>query len=69
MTKDATIKKSIEIKNPKEDMNTTNYLHWFDENKLQKILAIIDSNKFNHKNKIGKFKYIDIKDLINKKNY
>ena len=31
---------------------------------LTKTLAIIDSNKFNHKNKIGKFKYIDIKDLI-----
>ena len=31
---------------------------------LTKILAIIDINKFNHKNKIGKFKYIDIKDLI-----
>ena len=24
-----------------------------------------DSNKFNHKNKIGEFKYIDIKDLVN----
>ena len=32
---------------------------------LTKILAIIDSNKFNHKNKIGKCKYIDIKDLVN----
>ena len=29
------------------------------------ILAIIDSNKFSHKNKIGKFKYIGIKDLVN----
>ena len=29
------------------------------------MLATIDSNKFNHKNKIGKFKYIDIKDLVN----
>ena len=28
--------------------------------------AIIDSNKFNYKNKIGEFKYIDIKDLVNK---
>ena len=27
--------------------------------------AIIDSNKFNYKNKIGEFKYIDIKDLVN----
>ena len=30
------------------------------------ILAIIDSNKFDYKNKIGVFKYIDIKDLVNK---
>ena len=30
------------------------------------MLAIIDSNKFNYKNKIGEFKYIDIRDLINK---
>ena len=29
------------------------------------MLATIDSNKFNYKNKIGKFKYIDIKDLVN----
>ena len=29
------------------------------------MLAIIDSNKFGHKNKIGEFKYIDIKDLVN----
>ena len=27
--------------------------------------AIIDSNKFNFRNKIGEFKYIDIKDLVN----
>ena len=37
---------------------------WFDKNKFKKILAIVSSNKFNHKNKIGKFKYNDIKDLI-----
>ena len=28
-------------------------------------LAIVDSNKFNYKNKIGEFKYINIKDLVN----
>ena len=32
----------------------------------KKILAIADSNKFNYKNKIGKLKYKDIYDLINK---
>ena len=36
-----------------------------DKNKFKEILTIIDSNKFSHKNKIGDFKYIDIKDLVN----
>ena len=36
-----------------------------DKNKFKEILTIIDSNKFNYKNKIGEFKYIDIKDLVN----
>ena len=29
------------------------------------MLAIIDGNKFNYKNKIGEFKYIEIKHLVN----
>ena len=29
------------------------------------MLATIESNKFNYKNKIGEFKYIDINDLVN----
>ena len=72
VVKDATIKESIEkplqIKSLKEDKNTTDYYpNWFDRNKFEKILAIIDSNKFNYKNKIGEFKhiYIGIKDLVN----
>ena len=36
-----------------------------DKNKFKEILTTIDSNKFSHKNEIGKFKYIDIKDLVN----
>ena len=36
-----------------------------DKNKFKKILTLIASNKFGHKNKIGNFKYIDIKDLVN----
>ena len=32
---------------------------------FKKILAIIDSNRFNYKNEIGEFNYIDIKDLVN----
>ena len=51
---------------PKEDKNTIDYYpNWFDRNKFKNVLAIIDSNKFNYKNKIGEFKYIDIKDLVN----
>ena len=70
VVKDAKIKESIEkpkeIKSPEEDKNTTDsYPNWFDKNKFKNILAIIDSNKFNYKNKIGEFKYIDIKDLVN----
>ena len=29
------------------------------------MLVITDSSKFNYKNKIGEFAYIDIKDLVN----
>ena len=70
VVKDAEIKESIEkpieIKSPEEDKNTTDYdPNWFDKNKFKKMLAIIDSNKFNYKNKIGEFKYIGIKDLAN----
>ena len=36
-----------------------------DKNKFKEILTITDSSKFNYKNKIGEFKYIDIKDLVN----
>ena len=51
---------------PKEDKNTTDkYANWFDRNKFENILAIIDSSKFNYKNKIGEFNYIDIRDLVN----
>ena len=66
VVKDAEIKESIEkpieIKSPEEDKNTTD---WFDRNKFKEILAIIDSNKFNYRNKIGEFKYIGIRDLVN----
>ena len=43
---------------------TDSYPNWSDKNKFTNILAIIDSNKFGCKNKIGEFKYIDIKDLV-----
>ena len=56
------IEKPIEIKSHEEDKNTTD---WFDRNKFKEILAIIDSNKFNYRNKIGEFKYINNRDLVN----
>ena len=56
--KDATIKESIkkpiEIKSLKEDKNTADYYpNWFDRNKFEETLAVIESNKFNYKSKIG----------------
>ena len=49
----------------KEELKEINNLNWFDKNKFKEILAIIDSNKFNYRNKIGEFKYIGIRDLVN----
>ena len=49
----------------KEEPKEIKSLNWFDKNKFKEILAIIDSNKFNYRNKIGEFKYIDIRDLVN----
>ena len=49
----------------KEEPKEIKSLNWFDKNKFKEILGIIDSNKFNYKNKIGEFKYIIIKDLVN----
>ena len=39
-------------------------INWFDKKKLRKISAIVNNNKFNHKTKIGKFKYTDIKSMV-----
>ena len=54
-------KKNIIKEEPKEIKS----LNWIDKNKFKEILAIIDSNKFRYKNKIGEFKYDKIKDLVN----
>ena len=48
--------------NPKKDEDTTD---WYDKNKFNKILTAIDSNGFNHKNKIGNLKFHDISNLVN----
>ena len=53
------------MKSPKDKNTTDYYPNWFDKNKFKKMVAIIDSNKFSFKNKIGELKYIDIKDLVN----
>ena len=55
-------KELIKTISPKNDENTT---YWYDKNKFNEILTTIDSNNFNHKNKIGKIKFNDINDLIN----
>ena len=45
-------------------LNNKSTTNWYDKNKFNKILTTIDSNNFNHKNKIGKFKFNDINNLI-----
>ena len=40
-------------------------INWYDKNKFNEILTTIESNKFNHKSKVSKFKFNDINDLMN----
>ena len=49
--------KKDKVKEEPKEMKSPN---WFDKNKFKEILAIIDSNQFNFKNKIGKFGLIKI---------
>ena len=46
-------------------LNNKSTTNWYDKNKFNEILTTIDNNNFNHKNKIGKFKFNDINNLIN----
>ena len=46
-------------------LNNKRTTDWYVKNKFNKILSTIDSNKFNHKNKIGKFKFNNINYLVN----
>ena len=58
----------LQLKNKKKKIKIREniILIGFYKNKFKKILVIIiDSKTFGHKNKIGKFKYIYIKDLVN----
>ena len=50
----------------KEEPKEIKSFNWFDKYKFKDTLAIIDSNEFSYKNKIGEFKYDNIKDLVNK---
>ena len=56
-------KKSINKPDNKEV--NSNITSWYDIDKFNKILATIDNNNFNQKNKVGKFKFSDINGLIN----
>ena len=55
------------IENLKEtfDLNDKSTTSWYDKNKFNKILTTISNKNFNHKNKIGNFKFNDINNLIN----
>ena len=54
----------LDNKSINKEVNS-NSTSWYDTDKFNNILATIDNNNFNHKNKIGKLKFIDINDLIN----
>ena len=60
------LKKNKIIKEEPKEIKIPNQI---DKNKFRKLLTIIDSNKFGHKNKIGKFKYTEIKDFVDIKKY
>ena len=53
----------------KEEPKEIKSPNWIDKNKFEKVLAIIDDNKFNYRNKIDEFKYIHIIDLVNNVEY
>ena len=61
-TNELTNKLTNDSSNEKVNSSSTS---WYDTDKFNEILATIDNNDFNHKNKIGKFKFNDINDLIN----
>ena len=60
--KNKQFKKNNILKEEPKEIKSSN---WIDKNKIKEILAIIDSNKFSHRNKIGELKYDNIKDLVN----
>ena len=61
LNKETSDEELIEIINPKKDEDMTD---WYDKNKFKKIVTTIDNNKFNHINKVGKFKFNNINNLV-----
>ena len=47
---------SIEYLKEIFDLNDRSTTNWYDKNKFNEILAAIDNNNFNQKNRIGKIK-------------
>ena len=43
-----------------KESDNTNTTNWYDKNKFNEILTTIDSNNFNHRNKIGEFKFMTL---------
>ena len=58
-------KNNITIKEEPKKKKKKKSRNWIDKKNFKEILAIIDSNEFDYKNKIGEFKYIKIKDFVN----
>ena len=50
-------------------LNNKSTTSWYYKNEFNKILTTIDSNNFNHKNKVGKLKFNYINNLINNIKY
>ena len=53
-------KEFIEDLKEATDLNNKSTTNWYDKNKFNKILTTIDSNNFNHRNKIGEFKFMTL---------
>ena len=51
---------SIEDLKEATGVNNKSTTNWYDKNKFNKTLTTIDNNNFNHKNKIGKFKFMTL---------
>ena len=65
LTKEADNKLINELDNSSINKGVnSNSTRWYDTDKFNKILATIDNNNFNHKNKIGKLKFNEINELI-----